>query len=416
MAWWRSHPSLAAVVSDILYAELSRLRPGSALPARPWPELLAIGEAGLGCDSLEKLSLAAALGRALRLDRSGLEDHLLARTTLGSWIELAALCLSREDGSLVFSTSGSTGEPKYCEHPLELLEQEVDFLAGLFADRRRIVSVVSSRHIYGFLFSVLLPARLGVPVHRRLDRSTVGLGADLLAGDLLIGFPDFWRLAGRSVDHFPAGVEGVTSTAPLPRDIPGVLTTLGLGRLVEIYGSSETAGIGWRPASEENFTLFPYWSRSSETLVRRLPGGNESLYAPPDRLDWTTPRQFSAQGRLDDAVQVGGHNVHPARIAALLESHPAVAAASVRLMRPDEGDRMKAFIVPSEPCADTARLAEILARWADESLTPAERPKSFRFGSALPRNPIGKAADWEIRDGTHDRLGEDGQNAALRSV
>jgi 4-coumarate--CoA ligase (photoactive yellow protein activation family) len=400
MAWWTYRPTLVAVVTDILHAELSRLRPGSAPPPRPWPEQMPIGEAGLGCDSLEKLSLAAVLGRALRLDRSGLEDHLLVRTTLGAWVELASICLSRDDSSLVFSTSGSTGEPKPCEHPLALLEQETAFLAELFADRRRIVSAVPSHHIYGFLYSVLLPARLRVPVSRRLDRSTVALAGDLVPGDLVIGFPDFWRLAAHSVDEFPPDVDGVTSTAPFPGALGETLARLGLGRLSEIYGSSETAGLGWRPVGESAFELFPYWSRAEdvggEVLARCLPDGSESRQVPQDHLFWSEDGRFVPQGRRDEAFQVGGVNVHPSRIAAALTRHPAVAAASVRPMRPEEGNRVKAFIVPREPWIDQAGLAEILARWADETLSPAERPKSFRFGSQLPRDSLGKASDWDI--------------------
>jgi 4-coumarate--CoA ligase (photoactive yellow protein activation family) len=401
MAWWSDRPTLVAVVTDILYAELTRLRPGSVPPPRPWPEQMPIGEAGLGCDSLEKLSLAAVLGRALRLDRSGLEDHLLARTSLGAWVELAGICLSRDDSSLVFSTSGSTGEPKPCEHPLALLDQETDFLAELFADRRRIVSVVPSHHIYGFLYSVLLPAKLRVPVSRRLDRSTVALAGDLVPGDLVIGFPDFWRLAAYSVDAFPPDVDGVSSTAPFPGALGDSLVRLGLSRLTEIYGSSETAGLGWRAVSDPAFALFPYWSRADyvggDVLARRLPDGSESRQVAQDHLVWSADGRFVPRGRRDEAFQVGGLNVHPSRIAAALERHPAVAAANVRPMRPEEGNRVKAFIVPRDPCADQAGLAQMLARWADETLSPAERPKSFRFGSELPRDAMGKAADWDIR-------------------
>jgi 4-coumarate--CoA ligase (photoactive yellow protein activation family) len=366
---------------------------------RPWSEQMPIGLGGLDCDSLEKLSLAAALGRALRLDRSGLEDHLLARTTLGSWIELSALCLSRDDRSLVFATSGSTGEPKMCDQPLELLEQETCYLADLFADRRRIVSAVSSRHIYGFLFTVLLPLKLGVPLHRRLDRSTVTLAADLLPGDLLIGFPDFWRLAAQSIDVFPPDVKGVTSTAALPAELGASLARLGLGSLTEIYGSTETAGLGWRIVSEPSFTLFPYWSRladGGETLARLHPDGSRTLHVPQDHLHWLGDGSFMPAGRRDEALQVAGINVYPSRIAALLERHPAVAAASVRRMRPEEGDRLKAFIVPRDSNDSQPRLAELLAHWANENLTSAERPKSFSFGSHLPRDALGKTIDWDM--------------------
>ena len=396
MTWWRSRGLLADFIVDSLQHELTKLRPGQTLPPRPWPETLEIGEAGLGADSLERLTLASALGQALRLDRSGLEDHLLARSSIGSWIDLAEICLERYDSSMVFLTSGSAGQPKTCEHSLAGLGQEVAFLAELFSGRERVVSAVSCRHIYGFLFTVLLPDILGIPVWRRLDKTTVTLGADLRPGDLVVGFPDFWRLASRSVDRFPPDLVAVSSTAPLPLDLDAILADCGLLHLVEIYGASETAGIGWRVAPSSEFTLFPFWTRSreGETLLRQLPGGETAEFSAQDRLNWRSDRRFRPDGRLDEAFQVGGVNVHPHRIANVLLGHPDVAEASVRLMRPEEGGRVKAFIVPRRMPIDECALAAELDRWAAEHLSAPERPKAYRFAGALPRDALGKLVDW----------------------
>lgn len=400
MPWWKDRVSLASFVTDLVQGELSRMRPGQPLPPRPWPDSLELGESGLGCDSLERLTLASALGQALRLDRSGLEDHLLARGTLGAWIDLAEICLGRYDESMVFVTSGSTGVPKPCEHRLDDLLQEAESLGGILAGARRIVACVSSRHIYGFLFTILLPAALDIPVIRLLGKSTVGLERDLLSGDVVIGFPDFWTLASRSVTSFPPGIIGVTSTAPLPPPLDAILAGAGLERLVEIYGSSETAGIGWREAPSPDFRLFPFWTRSpdGEALLRSSSGGLIS-HIPQDHLHWTAEGNFRPAGRRDHAFQVGGVNVHPRRVEAILAQHPGVAEVSIRRMRPEEGNRVKAFIVPKDSAADEADLARDLELLAREHLAAAERPKSFRFGPALPRDSLGKMVDWEIEAG-----------------
>ena len=398
MTWWRTRSLLANFVSDTLHGELTRLRPGQTLPPRPWSETLEVGEAGLGADSLERLSLASALGQALRLDRSGLEDHLLARSSIGSWVDLAEICLERYDWSLVFLTSGSAGHPKACEHSLASLCQEVAFLAELFQGRERVVSAVSCRHIYGFLFTVLLPELLGIPVWRRLDKTMITLGADLRPGDLVVGFPDFWGLGSRSVERFPPDVVAVSSTAPLSLDLDRILADRGLLHLVEIYGASETAGIGWRAAPSSEFTLFPFWTRGreDEILLRQSPNGETVEFIAQDRLDWRSDRRFRPVGRLDEAFQVGGVNVHPHRVANVLLSHPEVAEASVRLMRPEEGGRVKAFIVPRRVSSDEGALAAELDRWAAKHLSAPERPKAYRFAGALPRDALGKLVDWQL--------------------
>jgi acyl-coenzyme A synthetase/AMP-(fatty) acid ligase len=100
-------------------------------------------------------------------------------------------------------------------------------------------------------------------------------------------------------------------------------------------------------------------------------------------------------GRRDDAVQVGGMNVFPARVAHVLMLHPHVREAAVRLMRPDEGQRLKAFVV-AQPGTDVDALRAALPAWAAERLATPERPAAWTFGPRLPRQASGKCADWII--------------------
>jgi acyl-coenzyme A synthetase/AMP-(fatty) acid ligase len=81
----------------------------------------------------------------------------------------------------------------------------------------------------------------------------------------------------------------------------------------------------------------------------------------------------------------------------VLRAHPQVADAAVRLMRPDEGRRLKAFVVPRPDASPPAALRGALERWLDQRLETAARPRSLTFGSELPRNPLGKAADWDLQ-------------------
>jgi hypothetical protein len=55
--------------------------------------------------------------------------------------------------------------------------------------------------------------------------------------------------------------------------------------------------------------------------------------------------------------------------------------------------RLKAFVVAEEDC-DLARLSSRIEQAMVIHLTDHERPKSFRFGPALPRNAMGKLEDW----------------------
>lgn len=399
--WWQPLGVLRRFTFDLLADEMERGRRGGKLRRETWRDDLRL-DADLGVDSLELLALATALAEALHLGESGIEDYLLARRTLGEWVEIAALGLERYSACLTFRTSGSTGRPKPCVHGLAALAQEARHLATLFPARRRVLSAVPAHHIYGFLFSVLLPQELGLCAEDVLDlrvSTPAWLARGAQPGDLVIGHPEFWGAVARTVPRLPADVVGVTSTAPCPDDVCEAVESAGIARLVQVYGASETAGIAARGSHREPYTLFPYWRLAANgVLTRRLRAGAEHVIAGQDHLVPCGDGQVHLGPRLDQAVQVGGINVFPARVREVLQRHPAVQDAAVRLMRPDEGTRLKAFVVPREGAMSGEALLAQLQRWIDVELTTAERPKAIRLGSALPVTASGKPADWELGD------------------
>ena len=398
--WHRQPSALRRFVADLVADELAHLRPGGvSLPNRPWPAELALDEQGLGLDSLERLSVAAALNEALHLHESGVEDLLLAHRHFGDWLQVASDGLAAFDASLTFRTSGSSGAAKACPHALADLLQEVEHLADQVPGARRVLAAVPAHHVYGFLFTVLLPDRLGCDGVVDIRQMTPqAVAAMLQPGDLVISHPAHWSLLARHAGRLPPGVQGVTSTAPCPDALATRLQALGLGRLTQVYGSSETAGIGTRTAAGSAFQVMPFWARDvddDQRLWRTAADGSVSSHATQDRLEWTAERGFRICGRLDEAVQVGGTNVFPARVRQVLLDHPQVADAQVRLMRPEEGSRLKAFVVPSAG-ADPEVLRSALWRWTESRLTAPERPKAFTVGHQLPRSAMGKLSDWPM--------------------
>jgi 4-coumarate--CoA ligase (photoactive yellow protein activation family) len=404
--WWEDYAAVRRFVSDLLAAELAQARPGRSAAPLPWPRGLDFVR-DLGADSLELLGMGTALAEALHLERADVDARLLARPGLDDWVEAARAGLraaaADEEAALTFRTSGSAGSPKRCTHALALLWQETLELARLLPGRRRILSVVPSHHIYGFLFTVLLPrACHGAEVLDLRLAAPSTLLREARPGDLLVAHPGWWEQAARLVPRFAAGVAGVSSTAPCPDPLARALAEAGL-RLLQVYGSSETAGVGWREEAGMPFKLLPYWSRldAPDELARALPDGGAARYPLQDKLEWEGERRFRPAGRIDAAVQVGGVNVFPSYVAEVLRMHPRVADAAVRLMRPDEGRRLKAFVVPADMPAGAGDAAlealrsELLA-WCAERLATPERPAALSFGERLPRQASGKPADWII--------------------
>jgi long-chain acyl-CoA synthetase len=116
----------------------------------------------------------------------------------------------------------------------------------------------------------------------------------------------------------------------------------------------------------------------------------------PDHVEWLAARQFRLIGRRDGAVQVGGVNVSPARVRDILLGRPEIADAAVRLMRDDEGHRLKAFVVPRGPAAEHTALRRKIGAWVNAELPPHERPRAITFGAKLPRDALGKLTDWDV--------------------
>jgi len=353
-----------------------------------------------GLEEYELRSVAHAFTEMLCIPDTAV-DRLMSCPTLDEWA-LCALGFWRSNpAELVFKTSGSTGTPNACKQSFALLEQEIQAQAEIFKEHTRIITLVPRHHIYGFLFSILLPKALGIPV---LDLPLVPSRSQmeqLRPGDLIVAFPMFWKSLAVLAPSFPPGVCGVTSTGPCPADVIHTLLNLGLCRITEVYGSSETGGIGTRHHPDHAYTLLPFWTPLTiqadhpTILKRRLPDGETAgSFKLPDLIHWETARTFRPLKRQDKCVQVAGVNVYPEKVADCIRSHTMVRSCVVRLMRPDEGQRLKAFVVLRDESRIDAFRRDI-RMWLVQRLTASEIPKSLTFGTALPTNDMGKDADWD---------------------
>jgi 4-coumarate--CoA ligase (photoactive yellow protein activation family) len=197
-----------------------------------------------------------------------------------------------------------------------------------------------------------------------------------------------WQYLSRSLLAFPPGVVGVSSTAPMPAQLAHQLGGQRLARLVEVYGSTETAGIAVRDRHDAPFRLLDRWTLGAAGELA-CEGGEP--VAMPDAAEWLDDRHFALRGRIDGAVQIGGLNVFPDRVRDVLLAHAGVAEAAVRLDA-DTG-RLKAFVVPTaEGTSDT--LAAELDRWCGARVADVERPRRIAVGANLPRSAMSKPADW----------------------
>lgn len=350
---------------------------------------IAIDDAGLGIDSLALLDLVGRIDVFFGLSVTGIEDHLLLHRQIGDWVRLVARHLERmgADARLTFETSGSIGAPKRIVQARAALESEVAALReGPLRNHRasvRILSSVPLHHIYGFLWGVLLPMRSGWTVHDLPPGAAGAILREAQPGDLVLATPFTWDRVAALGRQVPAGVTGISSGGPSTGATWAAGASAGLMGMIEVYGSTETGGLGWRTSGNAPYRLMPDITRD-RTGLRRAGTGPLPVQ---DNLVWTDPGAFLVEGRLDTTVQVAGVNVDLDALQRLIAAQPGVAEAAVR---PD-GDRLKAFIAtegqPEPALEDRLREAMLV-------LPPPSRPVRYAFGPKLPRTATGKLADW----------------------
>jgi len=395
------------IICDIVASGLTRIRGNiTDLPAlADWTSEMSIKKGGLEADSLELLTIAGNVNKMFHLFETGVEEYLLRYTSIGDWTEIVLKSLARNHQTLTFSTSGSTGKEKDICHQWDELVQEIRFFATVFKLSKRIISMVPCHHIYGFLFTILLPKIMNIPV---VDIRAVSIGKldnILKAHDLIVSVPVLWEYLDRSISsnncHALEKIDGISSTAPCRIELIESLKNKGLQKITEIFGSSETSGLGYRHSPHSPFRLLPFLNHvtdrhSNDSMIeKQLPSGDKRFFNSVDYLEWVDSRRFYPVKRKDGCVQVGGINVFPEYIAQKINAHPDIKNCAVRLMNPTEGDRLKAFVVLKGNDLSLYRKNEI-KQWIRKQFTGVERPVSVLFGRVLPRNEMGKLKDFQI--------------------
>ena len=161
--------------------------------------------------------------------------------------------------------------------------------------------------------------------------------------------------------------------------------------MIEVYGSTETAGIGTRTGPDQAYRLLSHLERRSDRIYRDSDGVELQLQ---DRLAWIRSAEFHVEGRLDGVVQIAGTNVSPSAVREQIASMKGVEDADVRL----DGTRLRAFVVPSDKKRDQRQLEAEIRAFIGRNLPAPARPDRFDFGPSLPRTQMGKPARWWDQD------------------
>lgn len=194
-------------------------------------------------------------------------------------------------------------------------------------------------------------------------------------------------------------------------------------RLIEYYGSTELGWITWinHTHGDSRNGLVGYATRGS--LVRvvddvgvAVPAGEIGMIQKlgrPYAVPFAARDQFAAGtgtpnwessgdmgyfdedgalvlvGRQDDMIIVGGQNLYPAEVEAVLREHSAVNEVIViGMLDARLGRELVAFVEPKGTAGE--ELIDELIAFSSERLARYKRPKLFALMTALPRTASGK--------------------------
>ena len=329
-------------------------------------------------------------------------------------IALLLECRDRQRLVTVFS-SGSTGDPVAAHKTAGQLLGEAQALAETFelGARARLLATAPAHHIYGLLFSVLVPLVGGGAFVRDtpLHAEAIAARVEALAVNVFCSVPP--HLHGLAA--LPAlalrGLERVfCSGAPLaPQDATLLKERFGLD-VTEVLGSTETGGIAWRLAvGPGDWTPLPG--------VRVTAGADGVLLLDSSFLDPELPRpmrgadrialgdegRFRHLGRADAILKVGGERVSLAEIERRLMATEGVLDAAV-LAIADPGPRgheiCAAVVAPGLTAPEIRRR---LLPW----FAPVALPRRLKLLERLPREETGK-----LRREALARLFEEGEVVA----
>lgn len=304
----------------------------------------------IGLDSIKIMELAAQVNAFFHLYEQGSPPYLLSYRLMDEWAYIVHEIVQVSPSVLSFQTSGTSGTSKIVTHSSSFLNREVTLFSNRFKEVTHIIPFVPSFSIYGYLFTIALPQVLSATI---LYPSEIKWQL-LPPTALIIATPLHLQLLISSMPILSNGCYRVTATATLYDDVFKAVHAKNI-RLTEIYGSIETAGVGWRDHREYDFKLFPYWSFSgTEGRYSLEDKENKANYSLMDDITLLDNNQFKILGRKDKQVNVAGilvnvdkvrekiialPNIEQCKITAKQVNQTLVLEASIHLIIDNQNER-----------------------------------------------------------------------------
>jgi len=317
---------------------------------------------------------------------------------------------------LVIFTSGSTGQAKPISKSLKQFQFEIEILEKLWGAQlgnATALATVSHQHIYGLLFRVLWPLSAGRCFYSQafINPETMIHAAQQQSSYWIASPAHLKRLDKQSPWEGISELKVIFSSGgALPEhDAKQILDCCGQA-VIEVYGSSETGGIGWRQQTKE-WTLFSGLSLSNnkENWILQSPylevspqenEGFREAFQLEDQITQLDDGRFLLHGRTDRIIKIEEKRLSLAEVEQRLKALPWIADAHALVISKSR-DLVAVAVVLSDQGLESTRnqdrsgiikeLRNALSAWFEVVLLP----KKWLLVNTIPLTTQGKV-DQEL--------------------
>ncbi len=298
---------------------------------------------------------------------------------------------------VTFFTSGSEGRPKLVPKIGRQVYGHVAAASSMLnvPGSCRVLSFVPLFHILGFAYGFMVPLHAGGQTFVVTGQSPAAMRQALLAfrPHLVVATAVHYRFLNSSLtpaDSLPEATY-ISSGAPLLAKDRDEFAAKSGRSIVELFGSTETAGIAWR-RGDTPWTPYPgvKFKIESEALWVQSPWAHpEDVEGWVETHDAAEPQEagFRLLGRSGSIVKIGGKRFSSLEVEQALLSHPGVEDAAVLPFERYGEPAVAAFVVlKSHSGASLADLRSFLAA----RLAPFKVPRAIHSVPVLPRRKLEK--------------------------
>ncbi|MCL2808789.1 MAG: AMP-binding protein [Treponema sp.] len=221
--------------------------------------------------------------------------------------------INADETSIIMYTSGSTGEPKAIKQRLTEFEKDNSGIISLRGEeflKRKVCSTVSHHHMYGLLYTILLPFTMGVPFRRKMIDFPGELEKLNRASYMIVSSPAFLKRAVKTETPFTLKSPWIFTSGGLLEYETAEKTNEVLGFWpIEGYGSTETSGVAWRQSCKGQ-----EWTPLDTVQLSQADDGCLIVCSPyikdpagfktADMVELLPDGRFLLKGRVDSVVKI----------------------------------------------------------------------------------------------------------------